>query len=747
MSIIYVLDIEDRMAGPSLELMRRVCEPDSTSQPHITVYGPVDDSKLQDVEWMKKSNLWQNELFDEITLSNPGLFISKGKKRKQYTVFISCDLHKHIWFHYKPDFNTSLPHITIYDGSSNIFAEKLLNLLGRYKWNIKVSFTKKQKLRTINLGNKKKNKSDRIKYTQSASNLFYKLTNTTLNTNLLKKLTIDARLDYIKNICDNLFEHTTGQKASSTSNPTKLRIEQNHALQVVDEIKKGYGSKVKQLELFKKPVDIKKTKRAYRNLFGQFTTPPELAYEIACYARTLFPARCPPIHFGDPALGTGTFFSAIYKVFPPKSIKSAVGIEIDGTIALATKTLLGRYGLQVLVGDFFQKTTKKDRNLIIANPPYVRHHLISYNQKEKLHKQIKNELSYNINGLSSLYIYFILLCHKWLDIKGYSIWLIPTEFMVTNYGSLLRNYLLEKVTLLRVHRYDTKDVQFDGVLVTSSVVAFRNQTPKPENKVLFSFGGTLEKPLDQIHIPLTDLKARKRWPSTKAQCIEIKKPTLLLKDIFLIKRGIATGYSSFFILKREDAISYGIPSLCVKPILPSPKKLTNSIIQSDKDGYPKIDPQLVVIDCPFTEDSIKNKYPKMWHYLETAVTKGVTDRYLVKSRKLWYKQEHRDIPYFLCTYLGRTSADKRPFRFILNNSQAIASNLYLLLYPKAQLAEAIDKNPSLKYDVFNALNKISSNDIISNSRVYGGGLYKLEPRELGNVTAESFYKIVPGLIK
>src|SRR3989337_235093 len=73
---------------------------------------------------------------------------------------------------------------------------------------------------------------------------------------------------------------------------------------------------------------------AERNRLGQFATPTQLATEILEYARFVLPPHS-QIRFLDPAFGTGSFYSALLKCFPKRSIAKAAGYEIDPHFAQA----------------------------------------------------------------------------------------------------------------------------------------------------------------------------------------------------------------------------------------------------------------------------------------------------------------------------------------------------------------------------------------------------------------------------
>ncbi len=484
-----------------------------------------------------------------------------------------------------------------------------------------------------------------------------------------------------------------------------------------------------------------------RNKCGQFATPIALAVDILKYAKLHLPRRL-KVRFLDPAFGTGAFHSALLSTFSASRIAEAVGYELDPHYGQKALDLWGDTPLELHLADFTQATPPdvkvKGFNLVICNPPYVRHHHLTLSEKSRLQQLIAQATGLKLSGLTGLYCYFLLLSHTWMKVNGLAGWLIPSEFMDVNYGRQVKQYLLTQVTLLRIHRFDPQDVQFGDALVSSAVVWFRKATPPANHVVELSYGGTLNNPKVIKLVPADALRMAAKWTRLPLLPDEAAGglPRLRLSDLFRISRGVATGANDFFILTSEQVSKYKLPGQFLTPILPSPRYLGENEIESDTKGNPILGRKLFLLTCNLGEREIRNNYPSLWKYLQTGIEAEIKERYLCQHRYPWYAQEYRPASILLCTYMGRRD---RPFRFVLNHSKATASNVYLMLYPKPALENVLQGRPNLVKALWQALNRIPSEALVGEGRVYGGGLHKMEPKELAHVPADSILEALPEL--
>jgi hypothetical protein len=315
--------------------------------------------------------------------------------------------------------------------------------------------------------------------------------------------------------------------------------------------------------------------------------------------------------------------------------------------------------------------------------------------------------------------------------------------MDVNYGHALKEYLLSCVELLRIHRFDPYDLQFGDALVSSTVVWFRKRQPSPNHLVEFTYGGTHTTPVESRLIPAGALATEAKWSRFPAADVRIASKGPRLSDFFKIQRGLATGNNKFFIMTPAEIAQHQLPREFFKPILPGPRYIAADEIESEADGSPRVDRLLFMLDCRLPEAEVQNRFPMLWSYLQSGKP-GVSERYLCRFRSPWYSQEVRLPAPFVCTYMGRGDfKNGRPFRFILNHSQATAANVYLMLYPKPALAHAIERDANVANEVWAFLNGIEASALLGEGRVYGGGLYKMEPKELANVPAGPLAALLP----
>ena len=472
-----------------------------------------------------------------------------------------------------------------------------------------------------------------------------------------------------------------------------------------------------------------------KNKLGQFPTPPQLATDIVrhTWKYVISEGRLSVL---EPACGTGSFISAVLRAKDHRSIRIQ-GYEIDTEVQRIAYQLWEGENSRVSLADFTTIKPKDDDrvDLLITNPPYSRHHHINVSQKHLLREIAEAITGIRPSGLSGLYCYFILIAHQWLKPDAVSAWLIPTEFMDVNFGKAIKDYLIHNVSLLRIHLFDNTDSLFQDALVSSSVVWFRNQPSSPNGACECTFGNSISEPELTRIIKHSDLAKTKKWTHVFSKQLPMAKgkKSLRLSELFKISRGLVTGSNAYFILNVREIQKHKLPREFLTPILPSSKYIVGNLIRADEHGLPILENRIFLLNCEIPEEIIEERYTSLHKYLKQGEKLGLPKKYLCSRRKPWYSQEFRPPAPIVFTYMGRASKTKMPFRFIRNHSRATATNVYLMLYPTPKFNALLEIERQLLDYVWNALNRITFTQIKKEGRTYGGGLHKIEPRELGNL--------------
>lgn len=710
MAKVLVLNIDNQVITPALDLIRKLSNPRSSSRPHITIryIDKLSDSNL---------DLYENARPTYIDLMAPGSFgtlhLDGDNSRK--TVFIKCSSDELEMLAHKPHYPDSVFHITLYDGKSAHYARELLKTLNKYSWNIRADLSGSNGLTEVLLKRKTKNSTQTtFDYPEDSKALFYSITGTTLSAESIEGLSEEERIDIVDKICLHIKNQTKSyQKALKN-------IESSFSLKFVE-------------PSLEDPASWSKFNSEENNKTGLYLTPPELATEITKKVIHLAKQRNIDIHFGDPAIGTGVFFSILQHLLSEDEIKSAIGIELNKSRAKKTEERWAHKGLQVFPGDYLHIDNLPHRSVIIANPPYVRYQHIESKYSRALREKAILESGMNISGQSGLYIYFILASHAWMQENAISAWLIPSDFMSSNYGSSLREYLLNRVDLELIHIYSDESPKFENAQVSPCVVIFANRTPRSRKAINFSYGGSLENPSMKKFHSAEDLRAMKKW--TFGNIFE-DLPVMegpLLGELFNVTRGIATGANDFFIMQEESLLKLNIPRELTKSVIPKIRYIKGDTIAALPDGTPDVEPRLFLFDTNIEENKLRLQFPELNQFLDLADEQGIKQRTLIRSRKVWTQQEQRKPAPFLVTYMGRGSEGVPPIRFLRNCSQAVATNNYLLMYPKPRLAELLERDPTRYESLFELLKELETQILKLHWRKYGGGLKKIEPKDLMNV--------------
>lgn len=478
------------------------------------------------------------------------------------------------------------------------------------------------------------------------------------------------------------------------------------------------------------PVSLSRTAGKARRL-GQVFTPPAVADWMARWV-----CRHQPKRILDPAVGRGVFVDAIGKLMDASVLNVCPRVhvcEIDPEMLRDFARTPRRTPVRCRHTDFISARFRGRYDAVIANPPYVRHHDMSYDDATL--RAFDRICRRRLSRMTNLYGLFLIKIWTLLADRGRAAVITPAEWLNADFGVALKAYLIEENAIDALLHFDHTATVFDGTLTTAAITLLRrDRGPRDPVRLIRvrSVGALRTTTLDQgRRMRPADLDPRAKWtplftadgpyrptgsPGTAGSGrsrVTAAAPTLA--DIARCSRGIATGANDFFTLRESDRRRWKIDprdlDLCITkaPQIPGvafTRADVNRLIEADQRIY-------LLHPRPRLTAAVQR-------YLEEGRRRGIDERYLPSHRPVWYVPELREPAPILVSVFARAA-----FRFVHNRAAVRNLTAFHAVYPLAP------SPPRIKAMLDYLNGPEAQRAIRHHCRIYADGLSKLEPRDVG----------------
>jgi len=453
---------------------------------------------------------------------------------------------------------------------------------------------------------------------------------------------------------------------------------------------------------------------------GQFWTPSWLAKVMAGWVTQ----DRPGVLF-DPAVGPGTFFAAAREAGFAGEFH---GFELHSN-AFADGWKLGLKPddfHHVRMGDFISASLPEKFPAIVSNPPYIRHHRLTQEQKLELKQLAQNHLGFALDGRVGLHVFFLLKCLALLAPGGRLAFLLPADVCEGISSLAFWNRIGQQYRLVAAMTFADEAAPFPTVDTNAMVFLFAKEPPT-ENFMWLrvcerdseAVSGVLDgrKPSSAVNLHRRKLAEALKTGLSRPPRAQ-NRLGIPLSHFAKVVRGIATGGNEFFFLTREQVHSHNLPERFFRRAVGRTRDCPGDrLTTADLDRLETAGRATWLLNLA---DEPSEKLPTpLRTYLKSGERAGLSGRSLIKTRRPWYKMEKRTPPPILFAYLGR-----RDCRFILNEANVVPLTGFLCVYPW-------DTTPGGVKKLWRALNHP---DTLANlgfvSKSYGSGALKTEPRQL-----------------
>ena len=428
----------------------------------------------------------------------------------------------------------------------------------------------------------------------------------------------------------------------------------------------------------------------------------------------------------DPAFGLGIFSRAILNKKPDLAIK---GFEIDATICTNAKNIFKDIS-QVTISskDYMFNDWNNKYDGIICNPPYFKFH--DYDNKTIL-SEIESRLKIKLNGFTNLYTLFLLKSIFQLNPNGRIAYIVPSEFLNSDYGKLVKSVLVKSKIIRHIIVFDFEENVFEEALTTACILLCSNDDNY--QRVRFSTINKLDKlgaikayisnyPAlnndDDLTFAYNELDSDVKWRKYYQKQNGIGYKNLIpFSSIAKVVRGIATGANEYFTFSRSKAREFGIDGKYLLPCICKAIDVKDNFFTNDKFN------ELANSDRPiYLFNAQESKDELVAEYIRLGKEAGIDKKYLTSCRTPWYSLENRPpAPIWVSVF------NRNGLKFIRNEAGISNLTTFHCVYPiQSSLFANINVDILMAY----LLTDIAREIFEDNRREYGNGLQKFEPNDL-----------------
>lgn len=441
---------------------------------------------------------------------------------------------------------------------------------------------------------------------------------------------------------------------------------------------------------------------------GATYTPRDIVSSMVAWAA----AEGKPDRVIDPGVGSGRFAVAAGRRFNKANL---IGVELDPVAAILARAHLSAAGLasraEVVLTDYrsFRIAPIPGKTLYIGNPPYVRHHQIESSWKTWLVRTARTR-GLSASQLAGLHVHFFLATTIQGAPEDYGAFITSAEWLDVNYGSLVRELLLDGLGGQAIHVVEPTATPFEDAATTAAITCFRLGA-KPGSirlrrvKSVRDLGRLTEgQPVRRERL----IEAR-RWTPLTRPARKMPEGHVELGELCRVHRGAVTGSNATWVVDSNFAL---LPDNVLFPSITRARELFDA--HSFLHGVTHL---RRVVDLPADLDTFEQTERRLINrFLRAAKRSGAANGYIARHRKAWWSVGLKPPAPILATYMAR-----RPPVFVRNLGEARHINIAHGLYPRQPMTEhALERLATYLCDSVT----------LAQGRTYAGGLTKFEPKEM-----------------